>query len=179
MNVLHNFPLPPRCQPASHYCNSNCFLNPTVTWMSCSIPITLPWLQHSHKAYKSCSMAHNHTHTCACTHTLSCNRAYWESGWLLFTQGEFREATSILSSKINMLVSLCLFVSFALFLCVCLFVCVHGLGCLCEMRFTFWTERGFTGVWVDRSMLSGRHTLSRARIALERPQQSVLAGPVP
>lgn len=62
--------------------------------------------------------------------------------------------------------------------CVAAVVCVRVRVCL-EMRFTFWSERGFTGPWVDRSMLSGRHTLSRARIALERPQQSVLAQPVP
>lgn len=48
-----------------------------------------------------------------------------------------------------------------------------------ETGFTFWSERGFTGLRVDRSMLSGRHTLSTARKALQRPQQSVLAEPVP
>lgn len=114
--------------------------------------------------------ARPHTHT----------NSHWRHsrGWLLLTQGEFREAASILSSKINMLVSLCLcvYARARLWPCVWLLLCV----CVClEMRFTFWSQRGFTGLWVDRSMLSGRHTLSRARIALERPQQSVLAEPVP
>lgn len=118
---------------------------------------------------RGCSMVHNRIHTFTRMHVASPNHCYLHTQahihtyWLLLTLGDFGEAASILSSKINMLVSLFLW-------CVGAHVCV----CVClEMRFTFWSERGFTGPWVDRSMLSGRHTLSRAGIALERPQQSV------
>lgn len=43
-------------------------------------------------------------------------------------------------------------------------VCVHGCASKkIKKGFTFWSEPGFTGLWVDRSMLGGRQTLSIAR----------------
>lgn len=73
-----------------------------------------------------------------------------------------------MSSKINILVSLCPW--------MCVHVCVH----LKKKRDSpFGLSEVFAGLWVDRSMLGGRHTLSRVRIAVERPLQSVLARPVP
>lgn len=84
------------------------------------------------------------------SHTLECERL-----WLLLTQGEFREAASILSSKISTLVSLCLGVCVCmhvlelcliawllllllLLLCMCVCVRAHAIHLLVCARF-YWT----------------------------------------
>ncbi len=116
-----------------------------------------------------------HTQTITRTH----NHAHWRArvaGYCWRKENSERLHQSCHQKSTCLLVCVCVFVCVrvGLTVSVCVCVCVH-----LEMRFTFWSERGFTGLWVDRSMLSGRHTLSRARIAVERPQQSVLGEPVP
>lgn len=146
--------------------------------MSCSIPITLRWLQCCRKSLQRLfNGAQLHTHTIAHWRERVAGYCWRKENSERLHQSCHQKSTCLL---VCVSVLVCgVFMGLVVPVCVCVWLdslCV----CVClEMRFTFWSERGFTGLWVDRSMLSGRHTLSRARIALERPQQSVLAKPVP